>query len=315
MKINKQYLKNLTQEEIEFSGDFLKTVFIEDKKNIDLKEHKIQTVIAIFKAVTSWKMKTSIIESLNSKHQKEILTILTKKEKHEFLLLSSNSKLTKYIFKSYSEKEQQKLLKTLFNQNRAKYQELKNSITEKIQLVGPIWLEKNTSSDTSIENEKQHILNSILDSKLSFEDTAMLANRIKNNYELEDLEKIILSVAEHFTKLAMSMTNPETFLVHLKFHYFMSPFLKDFQKLQVLYKKLINECIFSLNTLPNEKWIIKVLNQFPLTIIKRILQTLMGHEKIADFNKRNIYCKILNKIKQNLDLKEAANIRFAFSQL
>jgi hypothetical protein len=315
MQINESYLKDMSDDQVLFSSQFLKEVFLYDKTNILLSEENLEVVCRLFKAVTSSVLKKKILSHLSPTFQIKLRDQLDPKEQIAMILYANNLRLIKPLFMKLAKEQQQQILQNIYLTDKEKYKALKKAITPKLSLAGNVWVENTDTSDKLLENEKQALLNMFLDPKLSYEDTAISSKRFEKKYDMENLEIIIMSTAKEFIKQKMPMSDPQSFLVHLKFHYFMDSFIKLFPALSDILAELTDPTVFALKALPDGKWVVKVLNQFPIHMIKTTLNKLITYEKISDFNKRNTYCKILNEIKNNLEAKEASNIRFAFSQI
>ena len=73
--------------------------------------------------------------------------------------------------------------------------------------------------------------------------------------------------------------------------------------------------LLSLEKFPSTDWIFKVLNQLPLKIIEILLNRLRNYEGIREFEKRNIYCKLLKSIQNNLERSTADRVKKAFSHI
>ncbi|MFC1771382.1 hypothetical protein ACFLZV_05805 [Candidatus Margulisiibacteriota bacterium] len=315
MEIDEKYLKKLSDQEVLFSGQFLKDVFLYRKTDISLSEEEQKTVYTLLQAATSPRLKDMIINHLYSSTQLKIRDGMSRKDQLDLLMYSTNIPLIIPIFKSLPKDKQKEYLEKIYFDNPQKHSDLKKAVTQKLSIAGNVWMEKHLVNETMLENEINSILNLFVDPKLSYEDTAIISRQIEKKYDLSHLEEIISKVSSQFIEMDIPMEDAQTFLIHLKFHYFIDVYLKSFPGLQSLLDPLVEKTIIALGKLPDQSWITRVLNQFPLHTIKIILTSLINSKELSDFNKQNTYSKILKGIKNNLEAPEAANIRFAFSQI
>jgi len=94
------------------------------------------------------------------------------------------------------------------------------------------------------------------------------------------------------------LASKEDFVIYLKFFYFIAGFLEGNTVLQKELMPLLEKVILMFKKFPDGAWIIKVLNQLPEMVKRAIMQRLQAYEQIRDFEKREMYCKILNKLKE-----------------
>jgi hypothetical protein len=67
--------------------------------------------------------------------------------------------------------------------------------------------------------------------------------------------------------------------------------------------------------MPNDEWVVKLLNQLPQTVIQIALERLSGFESVPEFKKRQIYSKLFKSIQANLHHAFADKVKLAYQTL
>ena len=66
--------------------------------------------------------------------------------------------------------------------------------------------------------------------------------------------------------------------------------------------------------MPSGEWVVKILNQLPRPIIKLAITHLKRYDRLGNFEKRNIFCSLLNSIKENATISEGQQVLEILSQ-
>ncbi len=313
--MNDAYLKNLSDDQVDFSGWFLEAVFMHYKTGMsDFTEEQIPLISNLLKTVTSAKMKIAMLHGVAREIQLKLVKLMNPAEVHELFGYFDDLGLLEIVFRSLDKKAQTQALAAVFKSNRENYDVLKK-MAEKPQMVADILVRKAQPTASLIESDISEILDMIQNPQFSFEDTGLLAKKIEKKYDLPQLEILTGNLMNAFAKLKIPMASPENFAMHLKFHYFLDGFFASLPSLTESTPPIVEDVISALRALPKGEWTIKVLSQFPVHFITLVLTRLINGEKAADSKKRTVYLYVLKEIKQHIELKEAENVRMAFSQI
>lgn len=309
------HISDLTDQQIVAVGGLLEKIFLYDDPIDTISDDHIALLLKVLSCFSIPGPKAHVFSRLSADSQIRLAPHLTEADLEEFFISVQDFLVLEKVFKTLPKTVQNTVLKALYRVNTAKYRLLKNFSQDKISMVGHLLIKQDHVLKKMIEKEKQDILDAIFDPRLSFENTMLLSKTCEKKYEIEDQELLAISIIDEFKTLHVGFDSPENCAIYLKFFHFIDLFLIAFPSLESRLTPILDIIVTSLDRFPDGIWIVKVLGQFPLSTIRTTLGTVMGYEKIKNFEKRNLYCRILNDIKQNIDHPEAGSIRFAFSQL
>jgi hypothetical protein len=137
----------------------------------------------------------------------------------------------------------------------------------------------------------------IQDSTLSPAKAHSLAKKkvgILHETQQTSLAKALIS---QLIALNIPINTPQNFGAYLRFYMILNLFSPKHPAIAKAMIPLIEKTILALNSLPNKQWVIKVLDQLPVGIIEFIIRRLQAYEKVTNFEKRMMYCKLLLDIR------------------
>lgn len=314
LKINEIYIQDLSPEQISFSGKLLNDVFMKNMSNIALKnESEKETAYRLYMSFTTQAIRMLLLNALTIEEKITIVSRLERIDLNELFEFSEDFSLLKLLFKEFDSQTQLSILKHIYKKDSIKYTILRELSTEKVSMVGGVLVKKKDVVSTVIDQDKEALLNYFQSSKKSFSAYKAVIKNLSNKYELDDLEILMKKIIEEFVRINYPMNNQNEFKVHLKFYYVVEHFVENFPKLEQILVPLVDPFLMALKKMPSSKWTIKILNQFPVLTLRRLIKVLSRYESIPQFEKRNLYCKILNDINSNLKNEENVNIRIAVS--
>lgn len=314
MQIDSEVLNHLNQEQLKFSAEFLRHVFVDNKTyNQPLSQLEIDTVRSIFLAVPTTEMKLNLLNGLNHQNQFSLIAGLTDTQVDQLFDYYDNLIVLKSVIKTINESRLKVILQKLYQNNKEKYHELKQALDQTISIVEGVIITKSSELNLLIEADIERLIKAFLSPKLVIKQMNQLSKRIEKKYEKEQLETLVSTLIEQFNHLKIGLRNAQEFSNHLKFYQFLFPFFRLYPNLTERLKINIHQLILSLHQLPNLNWVFKVLDQLPVPVIEMVIKQLRLHERIREFEKRNIYCKLLKNIEENLKRSSAENVKQAFS--
>jgi hypothetical protein len=315
-KIDESLLETLTSEQISYSGNFLELVFSLKQTNLDgFNESQLHTISTLITAVTSLKMKTAIISALAESVLPSFIPNFLNQDLQALFNGYSKLPYLESVFKQLPEIKQTTLLNFLYNKNKKRYSHFKRLLNDKVSMHGGIIVRQEQVLKQFMEKEKHLLLDLFENPKATTAHATSLSKKFEKKYDYEDLDLICQELITTFNKKKLSLNNATSFNVYLKFFFFIDPFIKQFNELTSTLKPLLDSFIMALDAMPSPEWAVKVLNQLPTFVLQRCLLQLKSHESISQFEKRQLYSKILKEITAHCLGDDGENIRYAFSQL
>ena len=308
-------LNSLSTDEQTFASSLLKDIFIHSKKDIgSFNPRQIKILTSILDHIESNRMKQSIINALSYKALSSLLNHLSLEKKSTLISLLTEKKAAKSLFQTLSDAEQSKALNLITKINKTRADFLKLPI-KKTSLPSSSSSKKPTDIHQFISKEKKTLLNLLKVETYTIKDIQLATNRLSQNYSTDWINLLIQQVVISFNKSKLSLKDKSSFTIYLKFFSFVNPYIILFPTLEKVLIPSIDSFILSLNNFPNATWIIKVLKQLPRKLCQLILNRIKLYERIPQFDKRNIYCKLLKEVQSQLDTKEAESIKTIYDSL
>ncbi|MBT3260653.1 hypothetical protein HN362_00315, partial [bacterium] len=290
-------LKNWTGSEVEQVGLFLRNVFL--IKKIRTEELKtIKLISKLVEAVNFGSLKKLVFKSLQASEQEVLWRELGIAEKEKFFGWYDDEERLILFFKKLKKPEQNRILKYWYFKNRKRYEILKEQLVDKVHMVGGILIKQEAALEKMLNKEKAEILDLIYKVSVGKEEVLRLSELKRDTYDVEEQVRLAKELIVDFRKSKNVLVSKEDFVIYLKFFYFIAGFLEGNTVLQKELMPLLEKVILMFKKFPDGAWIIKVLNQLPEMVKRAIMQRLQAYEQIRDFEKREMYCKILNKLKE-----------------
>ena len=290
-------LRNWTGSEVEQVGLFLRNVFL--IKKIRTEELKtIKLISKLVEAVNFGSLKKLVFKSLQASEQEVLWRELGIAEKEKFFGWYDDEERLILFFKKLKKPEQNRILKYWYFKNRKRYEILKEQLVDKVHMVGGILIKQEAALEKMLNKEKAEILDLIYKVSVGKEEVLRLSELKRDTYDVEEQVRLAKELIVDFRKSKNVLASKEDFVIYLKFFYFIAGFLEGNTVLQKELRPLLEKVILMFKKFPDGAWIIKVLNQLPEMVKRAIMQRLQAYEQIRDFEKREMYCKILNKLKE-----------------
>jgi hypothetical protein len=291
-------LKNWKGLEVEQAGLFLRNVFLIKKtRKEELKTIKL--ISKLVEAVNFGSLKKLVFKSLQASEQEVLWRELGIAEKEKFFGWYDDEERLILFFKKLKKTEQNRILKYWYFKNRKRYESLKEQLVDKVHMVGGILIKQEAALEKMLGKEKAEILDLIYKASVGKEEVLRMSQLKRDTYDVEEQVRLAKELIADFRKSKNVLASKEDFVIYLKFFYFIAGFLEGNTVLQKELTPLLERVILMFKKFPDGAWIIKVLNQLPEMVKGAIMQRLQAYEQIRDFEKREMYCKILNKIKED----------------
>lgn len=316
ISINESIISELTEEEVEFSGQFLRHVFLEPNPDLlPFSDAHIKTIWVLLKAVPSKPMKASIVSGLTIDEQLKLIGLMDEGEKLLLFEYIDTLNLLKPLFKELPPKTQHHILEAMYQKDKQKYKQLKVLLANKVSMVGGILIKQERVLQKFLDQEKQALLDKLAQTETTPKEIQQYAEALKEKYELEDIEQLLKGIVQYFLKEKPPMVNVKTFSFYLKAFELLAPYLELFETLEKGSVPLIDLFLGNFKRFPSVEWTIKVLEQVPRSFLFIMVDRLKNHDKISQFERRQLYSKLFQDLESNLAKVPCVNIRYVLSQL
>ena len=310
------YLSELTDEQLAFSAIYLEDVFAHRRQYLSgFDANQLDTIRQLIKTTPSAIMKFKLMAALDTELQLQIsmqfegehlLSVFQFHEDHAFL---------KRLFQALKAPDQQTILQELYKTHKDIYTQLKPLVGHDMSMIGGILVKDEQVVSQFIEKEKLAILSQILSPRHTPKHMDSFSRELNSRYEKHDLHHLCQSLISSFVNKNIPISSLENFSCHLKFYHFLVPYLVIFPELNPNIMPALDLFLTSLNRMPDDEWVLKLLNQLPQTVIQIALERLSGFESVAEFKKRQIYSKLFKSIQANLHQSFADKVKLAYQTL
>jgi len=313
--INDDYLSLLSDEQVHYSGTFLEDVFLHHKKGLSIDvDPQVETVRVLLLSVPTDDMKQRVFEALDLPTQLRLAKQLNGAQLFDVFCFTQDMTALKRLFQELSDSRKQTLLRELYKVDKTKYAALKELIAHKVSMIGGHIIPQSKAVQEKLKKDVQLCLAIIKHPQKTPQHIKLLNKHVDSKYELEELEQLTALVIRQFSTLKIAIKSQQHFMVYLKFYHFIMPYLMLFPSLKAHLTQTIDTLIMALKDMPTGRWVVKLMAQLPKEMIRETLQQLKRFERIAQFEKRNVYCTLLKDIKDNLNAPEAAVVRQLFKE-
>jgi hypothetical protein len=310
MFIDQSVLQDLNDAQLSYSSRILEDVFLHNKGAINhLDTYHIQTIHILIKSIPSDEMKNKILASLHADMQFKVLKLMAPLDlKHTFNTFSDISFLKLY-FQHLDSLLQQDILKDLYAVDKARYKSLKDASGQNLSMIGGLLVKSDDSTEALYKKEIRTLLAMIKNPHTSTDKLLRFGKHLdKALYSIEGFLDLFI---RHFVAKKIALNSSASFATHLKFYTFLVPYIVLYPDIKNKLSDPLDQLLLSLDKMPDTLWVIKVLNQLPPLVIRIAIARLQSYERIPEFQKRNIYSKLLKVVNENIHTPHSSNIKLA----
>ncbi|MFC1751962.1 hypothetical protein ACFL96_01000 [Thermoproteota archaeon] len=308
--IDPKLFRDLSQDQIEFAGAYLKDIYLNNNYNISgLSDSELKTVHSLIKAASLQATRFKLAQNLAPNMQIQLFKLLAPKDALNMLNLYSNPDVITTVFEFLPKNTQLSLLKRFYKNNDPKYEIIKNSQKGKITRIGGILVHKADIINTHIDSEVTKLLEKITDPAAKHQSLTAYCKTLEKKYDPDGLELLGRELIKGFNALGIKMTSQNAFKQHLKFYCVMELFCINFPDLLPELDSLVWDILKTFKAMEKGEWIVRSFNHFPPYMISRIGEVVLNHQESDDFEKRDLCSKLISKINANMHLKEADRIK------
>ncbi|MBT6120315.1 hypothetical protein HOH45_02485 [bacterium] len=315
-KVNAALLADLSTTDSQFAASLLDSIFIKkEKTTTSLTQPQINVVSKLITSVPTSVMKEAFLDNLSKTNKIKVVNMLNYSQQLLLFTFHNDTQFLTQLFKAYKETQQKQILSILYKKNPYLYESLKKEMKTKTHYIEHVKIEKSSDLTKTYKKERELILDIFQNPSIPKEVAFKESKRLLDHYDLNEVETFTFEIIDAFTDLNIDMNSPPTFLIYLKFYFFMASFLEVFPNTERILKPNLEKTVIFLSNLPSAEWIVKVLNQFPVKIIKLIKEILISYNRQTDSKIRNIYSKLLTTIITAVDSTDCGNVKFVFKNM
>lgn len=310
------YLSELTDEQLAFSAIYLEDVFANQRNFMaGFDADQLDTIRMLIKTTPSPVMKYKLMAALDTELQLQIALQFEDEHLLNVFMFHEDHPFLKRLFQAVKGPQQQIILQELYKTHKDVYSLLKPLVGHDMSMIGGILVKDEHVVSQFIEKEKLAILSQILSTRHTVQHMDSFSRELNARYEKHDLHHLCQSLVSSFINKNISISSQENFACHLKFYHFLVPYLVIFPELKAYVTPALDMFLTSLNRMPNDEWVVKLINQLPQTVIQIALERLGNFESVAEFKKRQIYSKLFKSIQANLHQPFADKVKLAYQTI
>lgn len=305
-----------SDDEQRFSGQLLETIFYHRKMNLDsFTASELDIIATLIQSFSAHDAKYHIFHCLSSSTRREVICRLPDSDQVDFFMYWDDTKQLTQIFSDMDIHHQKVVLENVYAQRKDIYSRLKPLVNDRLSMVNGIMIEKEHVLGAIMDREIQSVLTMVDDESSSLTSMSHYAQHLLDTYDIEDVDVFGKTLIVTFVRQRIPLRNKASFLKYLKLAHVLAPMDASITFDNRPYYVLVDRICIGLMGLPDVSWVIRVLNQFPVPMIRDVIRISASYERIASFEKRNLYCKLYTMIKKNMAAKNTDRIRLAFGQL
>ncbi len=234
-------------------------------------------------------------ESLMSKFTPQVLTSLP--------IASVQS-----VFARLSVSQQHASLVGLFDMDSDRYDACMSVNRLRWVRVGHRFIERVKSADFT-ETMAQRLVTQLIAPSVSVVDLAAVCNRMLDEFEWGDVALVLTQSLTYFLDQVVAIRSADDLKSVLKANWILSQF--PFGIPESVAAPIVFRTIEGLAQMPSSDWVLKLLNQFDVGSIKRIVYRADADQLHRDTSRRNSALKVMNALRELVDMPEFKTVRFA----
>ena len=316
MSINQKLLESFSSDQVMLASNFLETIYIHEQTNIELNnDNEISTFSTLIQASTVETMKCNLFFSLSVNSQKKCFSNLIYSDQSCLLLNVNNNNLLVSLFSTLEPSLQNEFLTTCFKTHVSIFNTIKRSLKPSFSIQNGLIIEKSKISPQQSDSYRNTLFSYLQDSSFTIEDITTFVDSIQQSLDDDDLNDFVKLTFHDFSNLRLSLNSKENFLSYLKFFHISVSLVVMFPNHSPTLDSIIEYFLLSLDTIKSPSWIIKILEQLPIYILKKCCTSISVYEKIKNNKKRNVYMKFYKLINDYLQSNSEGNIKIVMNQL
>jgi len=290
----------------QIAKSFLDRVLIQQERGIELSVDNAPVVAAII-AESPQKVAMVAMSAVDPKSLRQLGPHLVEARGVEWLCICPPESAVA-LFSGLPALRQQVVLQTVYARSPERYERLKSHTVHPLIRVDGVVM-SNAKGAPLISLRLDELQIKIRDSGVSPAEIDGEVNELMQTFDWEVVSAMMMRISQWFETQKIPMNSASDFKTHLKFHSLLAalPSVLPDATLRVWDQRVIS----ALARMPDATWILKVLDQFPIPSIRRILEMMDAETANKDMAVRNQASRLLKEIRDNIDTLNFENIRMA----
>ena len=316
MSVDQKLLESFSSDQLIHASEFLEKIYVHDKTNIELNtENDITIFVTLIQASHNITMKQKLFFSLSVNSQKQCFTNLIYQDQANLLTSIKNNTLLIALFSLLEPSLQHEFLTNCFKTHIHIFNTIKTSLKPSFTMQHGLIIEKSKISQQQSDSYRNTLISYIKDPSFSIQDIVSFVDSLQQTLENDDLDIFVRLIFDDFKALKLPLTSKEIFSSYLKFFHISVSLVVMFPNHSDTLDSIIEHFLLSLDSISSADWVLKILDQLPIYILKKCCTSISVYEKIKNNKKRNIYMKFYKLINDYIQSDSDSNIKTAMHQL
>lgn len=204
--------------------------------------------------------------------------------------------------------QQQACLAFLYTEDLDRYEVCLGVTRIRWVRVGNQFIER-VKADALLETMGQRLLSELLNTTVTVQDLDLVCDRMCDEFEWADVTFILRQTMSDFVKQKTTMSTADDLKGFLKANWVVSRF--GFAMSDLILLQLSSKTLAGLARMPSIAWTLKLLNQFDVLSIQRLVRQAETDQLEGDATRRNAALIVLKATRQLVDMPEFETVRLA----
>ncbi|RAP31684.1 hypothetical protein DID76_02430 [Candidatus Marinamargulisbacteria bacterium SCGC AG-414-C22] len=317
MNIDRTFLDDLSQSDLQFATAVLKKIFVENDTNLVFEQDAdCVTLVTLIRSAKVDQMKKRLFGAFSLAAQQQLLTHFD--DTDQFVLVLSLSLLTemKHHYDLFNDAVQKSFLDYFYTHHHLRYKEFLDLISgDSLHIRQGVIIDKVSVSMTDLLQDVSSLMDLIANDERNVTDVKEFSQVLVSKYQDHEVTIFIREFIVRFFDLKLSLNHKKHFVMYLKFFNSILLFFVVKPELEEYVFETLDHFLMSLDVIKDATWRMKLLDQLPAYILKLILSRLQRYEKVSQSYQRNFFCKLLNELTEHTQADTKGHIRYVFDQL
>jgi hypothetical protein len=310
MLVDQSALHDLNDAQLAYSSRLLESVFLDEKQTIQhLLPEQIYTLYILIKVSPSTDMKTKLLSAMHTDVRFKVLALMSPLELKDTYLYCDDISFLKAHIQELDPELQQPLLKDLYLLDKPRYKNLKDASEQGSSIIHGMPLKQGPRSEELYIKDIEKVLALFSQSQTTQTQLTRVGKALDK--KMPSAEPFLEGLIRRFVAQKIDLNSAQSFAIHLNFYTFLIPYIGAYPSLTQTLNDALDPFLLTLDTFPEDIWVVKILNQLPPRIIALALQRLQAYDDISEFKKRSVYSKLLKIIHKHSHSSDSRHINLA----
>jgi len=299
MAINTEILSALTPDDIQVATSYLEDVFVHQHLQQDPSAECLAIIARLIQSCSNPSLKKQLFLPLNPPDMTTCFLALPFAEQRLLLAIIENLRVLHLLHNQLDKAQQQDVLLHYYNHTPAAFIRLRQALNPRLAMQEGIVIEKSRISANQCELYAQRIIELMQGPQASLQEAGRYLHSLTDVLDIRDNEKLTEFIFRQFQQLNIRVDSKENFSVYLTFFELAIQRVVTHPIHTPLLHGILTPFLYQLTAIQSPHWILKLLDQLPLFILKKCIGLLSEHETIRDPKKRHAFLRLYQLIQKN----------------